>query len=159
MCCWSYANECWRDIPNILNFPSKSAKFTLWSNINVLLFPFQIQRSLIYTSRANQELSLVLNITHFSQLKRLNFPGVMTSIFRTSTMISSVICSREAQRSVQSDSTVRTEAEHRRNSIPPMKTAAKHLLAYLPRPQQESSCQPPNSLKVPLILLMCYVGL
>lgn len=78
----------------------------------------------------------------------------MTGIFRTSAMISTVMRSREAQRSVQSDSPVRTEP--RRNSIPPMKTAAKHLLAYLPRPQQESSCQPPNTLKVQMYYVFCW---
>lgn len=67
------------------------------------------------------------------------------------------MCSREAQHSNMSDSTDRTEAEPRRNSIPLMKTAAKHLLAYLPRPQQESSCQPPNTLKVPMSLCLLLV--
>ncbi|XP_029303761.1 G protein-activated inward rectifier potassium channel 3-like [Cottoperca gobio] len=56
-------------------------------------------------------------------------------------MISTVICSRETPRDVQCNSHVRSPVrlEPRRNSIPPTQTLiAKHLLAYLPRPQSES---------------------
>ncbi|XP_037604146.1 G protein-activated inward rectifier potassium channel 3-like [Sebastes umbrosus] len=50
-------------------------------------------------------------------------------------MISTVMCSRETLQNVNSP--IRTEP--RRNTIPPTQTVtAKHLLAYLPRPQSES---------------------
>ena len=56
-------------------------------------------------------------------------------------MISTVMCSGETLQNVQCNSRIRGPvwAEPRRNSIPPTQTlTAKHLLAYLPRPQPES---------------------
>ncbi|XP_032390340.1 G protein-activated inward rectifier potassium channel 3 [Etheostoma spectabile] len=55
-------------------------------------------------------------------------------------MISTVMCSRETQNG-PSNSYVRSSVriKPRRNSVPPTQTlTAKHLLAYLPRPQSES---------------------
>lgn len=62
--------------------------------------------------------------------------------FSTSVMISTVMCSREMLRNTQCNSHIPSPVriEPRRNSIPPTQTlTAKHLLAYLPRPQPESS--------------------
>ncbi|XP_073334985.1 G protein-activated inward rectifier potassium channel 3-like [Pagrus major] len=56
-------------------------------------------------------------------------------------MISTVTCSRETLPNVHRSGHIRSTVgiEPRRNSIPPTQTlTAKHLLAYLPRPQQES---------------------
>ncbi|XP_070700193.1 G protein-activated inward rectifier potassium channel 3-like [Pempheris klunzingeri] len=62
-------------------------------------------------------------------------------------MISTVMCSRETLQSGQCSSHIRVEP--RRNSIPPTQTlTAKHLLAYLPRPQPESIRYTPYTYKV-----------
>ncbi|XP_078122803.1 G protein-activated inward rectifier potassium channel 3-like [Sander vitreus] len=65
-------------------------------------------------------------------------------------MISTVMCSRETLQNGQCNSHMRSSVriEPRRNSIPPTQTlTAKHLLAYLPRPQSESSCYTPYTCK------------
>ncbi|XP_042287420.1 G protein-activated inward rectifier potassium channel 3-like [Thunnus maccoyii] len=65
-------------------------------------------------------------------------------------MISTVMCSRETLLNIQCSSPNRSSVriEPRRNSIPPTQTlTAKHLLAYLPRPQPESIRYTPYSYK------------
>ncbi|KAM3601209.1 uncharacterized protein V6R79_009262 [Siganus canaliculatus] len=55
-------------------------------------------------------------------------------------MISTVMCSRETPPNDRCHTRSLVRTEPRRNSIPPTQTlTAKHLLAYLPRPQPESN--------------------
>ncbi|XP_035522673.1 G protein-activated inward rectifier potassium channel 3-like [Morone saxatilis] len=66
-------------------------------------------------------------------------------------MISTVMCSRETLQNAECKSHIRSpiRIEPRRNSIPPTQTlTAKHLLAYLPRPQPESIRYTPYTCKV-----------
>ncbi|XP_023148640.2 G protein-activated inward rectifier potassium channel 3-like [Amphiprion ocellaris] len=66
-------------------------------------------------------------------------------------MISTVMLSRETLQNVQSNNHIRNalRIEPRRNSIPPTQTlTAKHLLAYLPRPQSGSLRYSPYTCKV-----------
>ncbi len=71
-------------------------------------------------------------------------------------MISTVMCSRESLQNVQCNSHIRSPVriEPRRNTIPPTQAlTAKHLLAYLPRPQPESVRYTPYTYKVRLSIL------
>ncbi|KAM9348207.1 G protein-activated inward rectifier potassium channel 3-like [Symphorus nematophorus] len=66
-------------------------------------------------------------------------------------MISTVMCSRETLQNNQCNNHIRSSirVEPRRNSIPPTQTlTAKHLLAYLPRPQPECNRYTPYTHKV-----------
>ncbi|KAF3840664.1 hypothetical protein F7725_006526 [Dissostichus mawsoni] len=69
---------------------------------------------------------------------------------RTSAMLSTVMCSRETLPSFEFNSRRRSPVriEPRRNTIPATQTlTAKHLLAYLPRPQSETIRYTPYSHK------------
>ncbi len=68
------------------------------------------------------------------------------------------MCSRETLQNVQSGTHIRSpvRTEPRRNSIPPTQTlTAKHLLAYLPRPQPQSVRYTPYTCKV-LTSCLCH---
>lgn len=83
-------------------------------------------------------------------------PWRAVDILKTSVMISTVMCRRETLHNTQVHSHIRSPVriEPRRNSIPPTQAVtAKHLLAYLPRPQPESR---PNTHKVQLVIYCLY---